>query len=127
MITTTHFLPELARSEFMSVVTYTVPYYDDVVVEIDPLSPKLHDFVNALTSFYEYPYAGQQLTTIAYEYHRTTTTVWLILMVNGLLSRTELMPGMILKIPDLNDIQKVLRNMQLSQFRTPKVFGTRRI
>lgn len=84
------------------------------VVERDPLSPEIHEFIDSLYEFSIYEWGGEQITTVCQKYHGTTTTIWIVLMVNGLLSRTELRRGMVLRIPTMNCIREILRRMNLA-------------
>ena len=121
---TTNYNPAFARAGFLSEIKYEVPFYNQTVVELDPLSPQIHEFINGLTEFSNHSYVGEQLTTICNDYHKTTTSVWIVLMVNGLLSRTELQPGMILKIPTLENMQYVIRKMQQDKLARTHAFGS---
>ena len=121
---TTNYNPNFARSNFLREVSYYVPYYDSNVVELDPLSPEIHDFIERLTEFTDHSYIGEQLTTLCFQYHRCTTTVWIVLMVNGFLSRTELQPGMIIKFPTLNAINVAIREILQERFAKTQAFGS---
>ena len=84
---------------------------DTGLSEVDPLSPRLHEMLRSFSRWQVITYAGERLTTIAYNVHGTTSTWWLILMFNGLDSMNELQPGMRLKIPYLQDIRAALQEV----------------
>lgn len=100
---TTNANPQYYRSNFMDKVFDPQTGYE----EVDPLSPRIHEIINGITSWQIHPYkAGERLTTIANFYHGTTSTWWIILMFNGLVSTMELQPGMLLKIPSLSQFRE---------------------
>lgn len=121
---TTHYNENFARSKFLREVEYYVPYYDQTVVELDPLSPEIHEFINRLTEFTQHTYIGEQLTTLCHKYHNSTTTIWMVLMVNGFMSRTELQPGMTLQIPTLTTINNAIRSLLQDRFAKTQAFGS---
>lgn len=121
---TTNYNPLLARANFMEKVEYKDYYHDAWIEELDPLSPEIHEFISALSQFRNYSYAGEQLTTICNQAHGTTTTVWIVLMVNGLLSRTDLRIGMILKIPTIDNIRQVMNSRNIQRLTKVQAFGS---
>jgi hypothetical protein len=107
-MTTSNANPAFYRQNYMDAKTYEIVSENgDVftVSELDPLSESLQRFLEELTLFEIVDYDGRQFTTIIYEKYGTTSLWWLVLLVNGLLSRTELRVGMALKFPILQEVQ----------------------
>jgi hypothetical protein len=98
------------RSNYCASASYDVIDSNGVrtIRELDPLSPKFHEFLERLTAYDIVEYKGQQFTTMVYQYYGNTTLIWLVLLYNGLLSRTELRVGMMLKFPYLAQIHEAL-------------------
>ena len=108
MAFTTNCNPNFFRSVVNASVSYNIVNADGSITaisELDPFSDTIHNFVNSLTVFEQLQYNGENFTLTVYKNYGTTTLIWLVLMVNGLLSRTELRPGMVLKWPLLANIQ----------------------
>lgn len=109
--------PSLYRQAFSDTVLDSVTGYN----ELDPLSWDLHRFLNALTVFSVYRWQeGDRLPTVAYRAHGTTSTWWIILALNGLTSLHELQPGMLLRIPSLDQIEAARLNVAAST-RVPRL------
>lgn len=99
--------PIYFRATFMTQVTYDIIDQNgdlDSFTELDPFSEQLMDLVDSLTRFTIIRWTGQQLTTLVYNAYGNTTLIWLVLMCNGMVSRTELRNGMMLRLPYLSDI-----------------------
>jgi hypothetical protein len=126
----THANYTLSRSNFMRIVDLTSEYpvspvmqdenpqfWDSLYVyrELDPLDQRLHDFVNSLKIETYHSYNNEQLTTIAYKYHQTISTDWIILMFNDLDSKLDLKQGNLLAIPSIVSIKNYL-------YKLPKVY-----
>ena len=94
---------EYQRAGFMRKLEYLTveptTYEMAQKAELDPLSPEIHDFIDSLNEFTMVTWQGQQITTLCQLHHGTVTTIWIVLMVNGMLSRTELRNGMELRFP----------------------------
>jgi hypothetical protein len=107
--------PQYFRANFMSEVTYTI--FDATTgepqsfTELDPLSQNLNDLVDSLQRFTMIRWTGQQLTTLVYRVYGNTSLIWLVLMCNGMISRTELRMGMVLRFPLLADIQSAINQI----------------
>jgi hypothetical protein len=95
------------RANFLDEITYDIVDTNGMLnsfTELDPFSLDIHLLVDSLQRFTTVKWTGQQLTTLVYATYGNTTLIWLVLMCNGMLSRTELRMGMILKFPFLADI-----------------------
>lgn len=102
MAHTTNYDPDYLRSNFCDAISYPVVNTDGsigIIKELDPYSLDIHRLMESLTLFTSLKYTGQQFTTMVYNVYGNTTLIWLVLMYNGLLSRTELRTGMVLKFP----------------------------
>lgn len=121
---TTNFVETYRRSRFLDEITYYVPYYDEQVIELDPFTPYIHEFISRLTVFTSVTYMGEQLTTLCHRYHGTTTTRWIVLMVNGLMSQTELRNGMNLQVPTVENMQEVTNQLLREKIANVQSFGS---
>jgi hypothetical protein len=110
--------PQYFRANFMTQVTYKIldpttgaptPY-----TELDPLSDTLQTLVDSLQTFTLSRWTGQQFTTLVYQAYGNTTLIWLVLMVNGMISRTELRKGMIIRWPVMVEIQAAMNSLTLA-------------
>lgn len=115
------------RTTLMNEIRYDEYRQGDIklIEELDPLSPEIHEFISDLSVFADYTYIGEQLTTVCNRYHGCTTTVWIVLMVNGLMSRTDLRVGMVLKIPTYDNLIYVINRRNIRRVTDVNKFGTR--
>ena len=105
------------RSNFLQNIAYPVINTDGsvgAVREVDPFSSDLHRLLEKLTLFTTQTYTGQQFTTMVYKAYGNTTLIWLVLLYNGLMSRTELRPGMVLKFPLKEQVDQYIRDSKVS-------------
>lgn len=112
------------RANFENTVTYDVITNIGTLesfTELDPLSESLHDFVDSLSRFIIKRWTGQQFTTMVYEVYGNTTLIWLVLMCNGMVSRTELRRGMLVRFPYLEDIQAYMTQQAVTAKATNSV------
>jgi hypothetical protein len=80
---------------------------------IDPLSQVILDMCDSITVYDEYVYKDKDVfPSIVYKHYNTTTLGWFVLYFNGLMSPFDLQPGMVLKFPLLEQID---RGLALSQ------------
>jgi hypothetical protein len=113
MAYTTNCDADYFASTFHDSVSYNVINTDGsvgTVREIDPFSVNIHRLMENLTLFTTQTYTGQQFTTMVYKVYGNTTLIRLVLLYNGLLSRTELRPGMVIKFPLKEQIDEFIRN-----------------
>jgi hypothetical protein len=109
--------PDYFRSGLMDTVSYTVYNNDGSVgqiTECDPLTEKFHQIIGSFTRFETERYTGQQFTTIINRKYGSTTPIWLVLVVNGLFSRTELRSGMMVRYPLKEDVDAAIRQLKLT-------------
>lgn len=73
---------------------------------VDPLSQVILDMCAAVTTYDEYFYReGDRFTTLVYNVYGTTTIGWFVLYYNGVMSPLELVGGMLLRFPNLSEIE----------------------
>jgi hypothetical protein len=114
----TNCAPTYFRANMMDLVTYPIVNANGSVsqfTERDPFTLMLHLFIEKLTVFQVEKYTGQQFTTLVYKKYGNTTMIWIVLMVNGLLSRTELRSGMMLRWPIKEQIDAVMQEFTLNK------------
>lgn len=110
--------PNYFRANFMDQVTYTIVGTNGEQVEFtdcDPLSPQLQLLLENLTHFEVVKYTGQQFTTLVYNKYGNTTLIWLVLLVNGFMSRTELRSGMMVRWPLQSQIDAAIQQLNLNK------------
>jgi hypothetical protein len=62
-----------------------------------------------------YTYMGHEpLTTIAYKAYGNTTATWIIMIYNGISSPLEIIPGSIIKLPDITGLTQAIKSAQSS-------------
>lgn len=102
----THAQVQLLRGENMD--TFTTTYNDSWV---DPLTPQMLDTLDRMRSrLKQYKYVGgTPMTTVSFDLYGTTSAWWIILYLNGYMHPDEISDGITLKVPDILDIQSMLR------------------
>lgn len=115
--------PVLTSSNFSAKYTINsliplqkITYFNgEIEFRRDYLGSSLLKFIKSINSYTPYTYMGyEQITTICYKYYGTTTVVALVLMYNGLQHPLELIPGSILKLPDLSLLNTILNKKSKS-------------
>ena len=87
---------------------------DNDELTIDVLTDRFVDLIEAITITTPYTVKeGDKLTTVCYRFYQTTSLYYLILYYNGLLFWDEVLPGDIIQIPNLAQINSFFgRNRQ---------------
>lgn len=113
-MTTTTYNPKYRRDAYLSRVDITSGYDilfkgGDRDVVLDELDQSIVEIMYAIKSYTPYMMKqGEVFTTIVYNFYGTTTPWWVVLMYNGLCTPMQIQPGMVLKFPNLRDVDSFL-------------------
>lgn len=106
--------PELSRTALASYLDPDPISPDPLLQEpyLDMLDPNLTSLIAGLVTVTQHVYNGEAITTLAYLYHRTTTSWWIIVMYNGFIHPDEIPNGYTLNIPSIDDLLRARRSQK---------------
>ena len=80
---------------------------------LDALDPRATRLLASIKNFTPYRWRkGDKIFNVAYRFHGTTSTAWIILGVNPVTSTFDLIPGLPIRIPDFADIMQYLQSLK---------------
>lgn len=103
------------RSDKSDRTSYMKKYdINGVTIENDPLLSTGKSFSSVLNQYILYTITNyDRIDLLSYRFYNTPNYWWLILLANDMVSETEFVAGLEIKIPSLGDYQAFLDTFQL--------------